>query len=207
MNTVHNISDRDLVLIRLRFLDLLKSFFAEEPDAERVSRWRGIFTALSQEQINQQIDTAIATLVELLNNKDLKDLKTEYYALFTDPFSEELLPLNASYFLDGKNFGPSLVRYRELLKTAQLVKVDEVADPDDSLLLMLDVLVALIEEEKHGSGQTKELQSQLLRQFLLPTVEHLNAEAVKNPKADFYRQCFIFLNEYMELEKSLLIAN
>ena len=203
MNRQAEISDRDLTLVRLRFLDLLKSFFWEEPDAERMSRWRGIFAALSRERINRQLDDVIARLGEKLKKKDLQDLKEEYYTLFTDPYSRNQLPLNAAYYLDGKSFGPSLVRYRELLKQAQLIKDRSVTDPEDSLLLMLDTLVTLIEEEKQGANQAREQQKQLLQQFLIPMTGKLLTEIQNNSEADFYRSCIKFLKAYLDLEAGL----
>jgi len=198
------ISDRDLLLVRLRFLDLLKSFFVDEPDAERMSRWRGIFAALAKERINRQLDDVIEKLAENLNKKDLQDLKDEYYTLFTDPYSRQLLPLNAAYYLDGKSFGPSLVDYRELLKEARLIKDRSITDPEDSLPLMLDTLIALIEEEKQGAGeQTKDLQKQLLEQFLIPTTAKLFTAVNNNSEADFYCSCIEFLKAYLDLEEGL----
>jgi len=199
------ITDRDLILVRLRFLDLLKSFFVEEPDAERMSRWRGIFAALAKERINRQLDDVIEKLAENLNKKDLQDLKDEYYTLFTDPYSRQLLPLNAAYYLDGKSFGPSLVDYRELLKEARLIKDRSITDPEDSLPLMLDTLIALIEEEKQGAGeQTRDLQKQLLDQFLIPTTAKLFTAANNNSEADFYCSCIEFLKAYLDLEEGLV---
>jgi len=204
MSPLAEISDRDLILVRLRFLDLLKSFFVEEPDAERMSRWRGIFTALAKERINRQLDDVIAKLGEHLKKMDLQDLRDEHYNLFTDPYSRNLLPLNAAYYLDGKSFGPSLVDYRELLKQARLVKDGSITDPEDSLPLMLDTLIALIEEEKQGAGeQTKELQKQLLEHFLIPTTAKLLTAVENNSKADFYWSCIEFLKAYLDLEKGL----
>ncbi|MCF6188768.1 MAG: molecular chaperone TorD family protein [Desulfobulbaceae bacterium] len=204
MSRLAEISDRDLILVRLRFLDLLKSFFVEEPDAERMSRWRGIFAALTKERINRQLDDAIEKLAESLNKKDLQDLRDEYYALFTDPYSRQLLPLNAAYYLDGKSFGPSLVDYRELLKQARLIKDRSITEPEDSLPLMLDTLIALIEEEKQGGGeQTRELQTQLVEHFLIPTTVKLLTAVENNSKADFYCSCIEFLKAYLDLEKGL----
>ncbi len=204
MSRLAEISDRDLILVRLRFLDLLKSFFIEEPDAERMSRWRGIFAALGKERINRQLDDAIEKLAENLNKKDLQDLRDEYYALFTDPYSRQLLPLNATYYLDGKSFGPSLVDYRELLKQARLIKDGSITDPEDSLPLMLDTLIALIEEEKQGAGeQTRGLQKQLLEHFLIPTTAKLLTAVENNSIADFFCSCIAFLEAYLDLEKGL----
>jgi len=204
MSRLAEISDRDLILVRLRFLDLLKSFFIEEPDAERMSRWRGIFTALAKERINRQLDDVIKKLGENLKKMDLQDLRDEHYNLFIDPYSRNLLPLNAAYYLDGKSFGPSLVDYRELLKQARLIKDRSITDPEDSLPLMLDTLIALIEEEKQGAGeQTKELQKQLLEHFLIPTTAKLHTAVENNSKADFYCSCIEFLKAYLDLEKGL----
>lgn len=204
MNKATDITDRDLFLVRLRFLDLLKSFFQDEPDAERMSRWRGIFSALTRERINQRLDTVILQLGEILNQKNLQEIKDEHYELFTNPYSKDLLPLNASYYLDGKSYGPSLVSYRELLKTGQLIKDSSNTDPEDSVLLMLDTLVTLIEEEKQGSEQARQLQDQLLQQFLIPTAKQLAEAAAENKNANFYKCCTQFLNEYLALEQGLM---
>ncbi len=204
MSQQTELSDRDLSLVRLRFLDLAKSFFQEEPDGERISRWRGIFAALGKEHINQQLDEVTRQLGEMLDDKDLQDLRNEYYDLFVNPYSEHLLPLNASYYLDGKSFGPSLVSYRELLKQGQLIKDSSITDPEDSLLLMLDALVTLVEEEKQGSKQARVLQDQLIHQFLLPTVQHINVSITSNTRADFYQKCIAFLHAYLELEQGLM---
>ena len=204
MNKATDITDRDLFLVRLRFLDLLKSFFQDEPDAERMSRWRGIFSALTRERINQRLDTVILQLGEILNQKNLQEIKDEHYELFTNPYSKDLLPLNASYYLDGKSYGPSLVSYRELLKTGQLIKDSSNTDPEDSVLLMLDTLVTLIEEEKQGSEQARQLQDQLLQQFLIPTAKQLAEAAAENKNANFYKYCTRFLNEYLALEQGLM---
>jgi len=204
MNKATDITDRDLLLVRLRFLDLLKSFFQEEPDAEMMSRWRGIFSALTREQINQRLDTVILQLSEILNRKNLQDIKDEHYELFTNPYSKDLLPLNASYYLDGKSYGPSLVNYRELLKSGQLIKDNSNTEPEDSILLMLDALVTLIEEEKQGGEQARQLQDQLLEQFLIPTAKQLSEAAAENRSADFYNFCIKFLNEYLLLEQGLI---
>lgn len=202
METDH--TDRDLCRVRLRFLDLLKSFFQDEPDAERLSRWRGIFAAIDKEQINQHLDRTIRELGETLSCKSLQEIKDEHYTLFVDPYSKELLPLNAAYYLDGKSFGPSLANFREILKQGQLIKDSTITDPEDSLPIMLDTLITLINEEQKGSLQTRELQDQLLLQFLIPTTKQIYTRISTNSEAGFYQKCIAFLDAYLELEEGLL---
>jgi TorA maturation chaperone TorD len=198
-----DLSDRDLGRVRLRFLDLLKSFFQDEPDADRLSRWRGIFAALEKERINQTIDTAIRELTETLASKSLQEIKDEHYSLFVDPYSKKLLSLNATYYLDGKSFGPSLANFREILKKGQLIKDSKFTDPEDSLPVMLDALITLIGEEKLGTEEARILQDQLLEQFLIPTTKEIRVRINEDTDAEFYQKCIGFLDAYLELEQGL----
>ena len=198
------LTDRDLGRIRLRFLDLLKSFFQDEPDAERLSRWRGIFAALEGQHIMPQLDKATSELGQLLLAMSLQQIKDEHYALFVDPYSKQLLPLTAAYYIDGKSFGPSLARYRDILKEGQLIKDKSFTDSEDSLPIMLDVLIALIQEEKQEEASTRHLQDQLLTDFLIPTVKGINDTITKSSDIAFYVKCVAFLEAYLELEQLLL---
>ena len=199
-----DITDRDLCRIRLRFLDLLKSFFQDEPDADRLSRWRGIFAALDKENINQSLDGAIHELGEALATRSVQEIRDEHYALFVDPYSKRLLPLNAAYYIDGKSFGPSLADFRDILKQAQLIKDPRFTDPEDSLPIMLDALITMINEEQKGSMETRQMQDQLLEQFLIPTTKQIAKRISEDEEALFYRKCLSFLDAYLELEQGLL---
>ncbi len=203
MSEQTELTDRDLRRIRLRFLDLLKSFFQDEPDAERLSRWRGIFAALDGQRISQHLDNTTHELGELLAAMTLQQIKEEHYALFVNPYSKQLLPLTAAYYIDGKSFGPSLAKYRDILKEAQVIKEHEFTDSEDSLPIMLDVLIALIQEEKQGETTTRHLQDQLLQEFLIPTVKAIGKEINKTSKTIFYIKCIAFLEAYLELEQEL----
>ncbi|NOQ46908.1 MAG: hypothetical protein GQ559_09600 [Desulfobulbaceae bacterium] len=197
------LEDKQLIRVRLRLLDLLKSFFAEEPDAERMSRWRGIFIALGESRIHPGLDEGVRQLQLLLAGKNLEELKEEYYALFVDPYSEQPVDLSASHYLDGKNFGPSLVLYRQLLKDARLVKSEEVTEPEDHLVLMLDALATLIEKEPEQET-VKEQEAALIMDFLLPMAQAMEKQLTANTQADFYLSCSVFLIGYLDLEQGLL---
>lgn len=199
-----DLSDRDLCRVRLRFLDLLKSFFQDEPDAELLSRWRGFFAALDKEHINHHLDTSIHELGTTLAAKSLQEIRDEHHSLFVDPYSKQLLPLNAAYYLDGKSYGPSLAAFREIMKQAQLVKESTFTDPEDSLPIMLDALISLISEEKRGTVATRNIQDQLLLHFLIPTTKQIRERISKDTNAQFYTQCINFLDAYLELEQGLL---
>lgn len=199
------INDIELIRVRLRFIDLVKSFFLEEPDAETMSRWRGTFSALSKEQVSPRFDSAVQEISKALGEKDLEELQTEYYNLFTDPFDGAKIERNASYYFNGRSYGEALVEIRSLMYEAGLVKKDEINEPEDSLVVMLDTFASLVEEEKSGAAEkVKPLQARLLGEFLEPFSEKFTAQLKDNEQCDFYYLCCRVLGGYLDLEKSLV---
>jgi TorA maturation chaperone TorD len=199
--------DREILQVRLRFIDLIKSFFIDQPDAERMSRWRGTFSALTKEQISPGFDRSVKEIHQFLESKNLHELQDEYYHLFTDPFSEEQINTAASFYMDGRSYGQTLVDLRSLLAEAGFEKKEEVSEAEDSLVIMLDVMTRLIEEEKNtGSGQAKELQAKLLWKYLVPFSEKLTEACRAQESAEFYQACSAFYVGYLDLEKGFLEA-
>lgn len=196
--------ERELFRVRLRLLDLQKSFFAREPDAEKMARWRGIFAALAREKINPVLDGAVGECVRLLGTRGLDDLRGEYYRLFTDPFAKPRVHLTASRYLDGHSFGQTLVSLRTFLAEAGVSKAPGVREAEDSLVVMLDLLVSLIEEEKeNGSPQVRQFQTRLLERYLVPFSICFRRAVEENEDAPFYGACSRFLCGYLDLEKGL----
>lgn len=201
-----DIQEKELLRVRLRFFDLLKSFINEEPDAEKLSRWRGIFTSLATEHISPTLDSTILRLTSMLDNKTLQDLQTEFYQLFIDPYSEFKLNLNASFYKDGRNYGPSLVDFRQFLIDANLEFDRTTMEDDDSLLVQLDFMATLIEEEKESIDVAglRQQQDQLINTFLLPTAQGVVNTVKTIEPAEFYKECLVFLCSYLDLERGLL---
>jgi len=195
-------TSREIDRIRLRLIDLIKSFFIEEPDAERLSRWRGIFTALAHEPVNSGIDSAVREIITLLDSKSLKDIQQEFYDLIENPFSKNLVDLSASFYADGRSHGQTLANFRGFLNEAGLIRQKEVAEAEDTLPVMLDCLASLIELEKEDIV-TSEHQAVLVNVYLAPLATGLENAFAKNEKADFYGACGRFAAGYVELEKGL----
>ena len=201
------LNERDLFRVRLRFLDLIKSFFVEEPDAELMSRWRGTFSALAQEQVSPRFDNAVKEMSRALNDKSLKELKEEYYRLFVNPFDGGMVEITASYYLNGRSYDQALVAVRSLMDEAGLRKDESITEPEDSIAVMLDTFASLVEEEKVGSSEkNRQLQAKMLEDFLEPFTEKFTATLKESEHADFYYLCCRILGGYLDLEKSLVIS-
>ena len=162
--------NHEILKIRLRLIDLIKSFFIEKPDAERISRWRGTFSALVREQISPRLDQAVRELNRQLGEKGLDEIQEEYYQLFVDPFGEHGINLLASHYFDGRNYGETLISIRETCIRAGIAKDETVPDPEDSLPILFDLLGTLIEMEK-GGEDTAALQDRMVHTFLTPFLE------------------------------------
>ena len=199
------LTDRELIRVRRRFLDILKSFFVEEPDAERMSRWRGFFSALSQERINPMLDSAIRELDELLSTMNLDSIREEYYELFVNPFGDHIVQTTLSYYADGHDFGQSLVDLRSFLINADITKSEGLDQSEDSLVFLLDTLVTLIHDEEQEYDNARKKQAELLTLFLEPFSVHFNSALQQNGKAKFFEACGAFLIGYVDLEKGLLV--
>jgi len=199
------LDERELFRVRFRFLDLIKSFFALEPDSETMSRWRGTFSALAMEQVSPRFDSAVKEISRALNDKTLKELQDEYYKLFVNPFDGVLVETTASYYLNGRSYDQALVDIRGLMQEAGVQKEEAVTDPEDSLVVMLDTFTSLVEAEKTGGDEAcKQFQARLLGEFLEPFIEKFMVALQKNEHADFYYLCSRIVGGYLDLEKSLI---
>lgn len=196
-------ADKEIRKARLRLIDLIKSFFSGEPDAEKISRWRGTFSALSRESVNPEFDRGVREILDFLQEKKLKELQDEFYKLFVDPFTDKGLCMVASFYLDGRTHDKTLVKLRSFLQEQQIVKSDGVTDTEDSLVVMLDVLTRLIEYEKVTEESSGQPQEELLHTYLIPFAAKLREACEKNEFADFYKACCRFFCGYLELERGL----
>ncbi len=201
---MNELSDRELARTRTRFFDLLKSFFLAEPDAVSLSRWRGILSAMAGTMISPRLDQAVADLNRLLATRKLREIRDEYYDLFVDPYSEYRVPTTASWYLDGRNFGPSLVRFRAFLMETAIIRKETVEESDDAIAVLLDTMITLIEEEG-DTAAGREAQEHLLASFLGPACSRFAEALHHSPRADFYGACADFLAGYLELEAGLLV--
>jgi TorA maturation chaperone TorD len=192
---------REISKVRLRCLDLAKSFFITEPDAEGMARWRGTFSALARERVCPRFDSSVAAIHQLLKSKNLQEIQSEYYTLFVDPFAGDQLSTAASFYLDGGNHGRTLADVCGFLGEAGFEKSRGVTESEDSLVVMLDVLARLIEEEKDGKNDNSpQLQRRLLQRYLIPFAEKLAEACAGRSSAEFYQACCAFLCGYLDLE-------
>ena len=178
-----------------RFIYALgKSFLLPEPGAERHQAWQAALSELPYVNF-APFDQALDQLRQRFSETSLPALEEELYRLFFDPFSGENIPLEASFYLDGKPFGPSLARLRAFLQEVGLTKAEQVKEPEDHLVLLLDFMETMIE-----AAQPLHLQKKLFERFLRPCLLGV-AQRVARTQAPFYQALFAFLEAFLTLEE------
>ncbi|HHI96778.1 MAG TPA: hypothetical protein ENJ96_02905 [Thermodesulfatator atlanticus] len=111
-------------------------------------------------------DQALAAVKESLSTVSPEEIIAEYEYLFIEPFEGPHIPLEASYYLDGKAFGPALAELRAFLAQEGLFKEEGIPEPEDHLALLLAFMAALIRSEKDLLSQQK-----LFYNFLRPCAQ------------------------------------
>jgi TorA maturation chaperone TorD len=197
------LEDRELGRVRLRFLDICKSFFDTEPDAERFAHWRGLFAALIKEPVAPALDGPVRELFNLLNKITLARLQDEYYRLFVDPFSELQVPMTASEYREGRTYGRTLAEFRGFLQEAGIQKTEAVSEAEDSLVVMLDVMARLVEREGEDFERARLQQAELLDTYLHPLIDGFSAAVGEKTDTMFYPVCSRFMKGYLQLERGL----
>ncbi len=213
--------NREIRQVRLRLIDIIKSFYDGEPDERRVNRWRETFAALAKERISPSFDKNVLAVHALLGQVSLADIQEEFYALFVDPFGKNQMSTSASFYIDGKTHGQTLVALRSMLADLDVVKKEDVTETEDSIIIMLDIFsisfpcwsrkevgLRLKRLRKHNLSYLKNICCLFQKNYSNPAEKiqrliFMQQSCRENPKADFYAACTDFFCGYLELEKGL----
>ncbi len=151
---------------RLFLYGLCRSFFDSYPTEEKLNYWQKLAELLKDGTGFPPIDTALFRLNEELKDLTLTQIQNEYYELFENPFSSTRVQLCASYYIDGKLMGKSLVKLKKLLYNLNLGKESSFRESEDHLVFLIDTMMFLIEAEKGEEAVSS--QAELFHHFLLP---------------------------------------
>ncbi len=186
--------DAQVNQVRAFLYHLFRSFFVSEPDEKLYASWQKILSSLPSVEFDP-FDRALERLREVLARSSPQEIGEEFYRLFLDPFSEERVTLEASAYLDGKPFGPTLVRLREFLKRTGLHKKEQVKEPEDHLVLLLDFMETLVRD-----GKDLISQRELFYNYLRPCALGVTKK-IRQSEEGFYQALAEFLEAFLTLEE------
>ena len=180
---------------------LIRSFFDSPPDDIKLKGWKDILLQLSGNTGYLDLDLAVENLLKKLKSLDLNQIGAEYYELFENPFSSNRIQLCASFYIDGRLFGQSLVKLRQLLYNLNLGRSKSFAESEDNFVFLLDTMTYLI--QKGDEYQDLLAQKELFYSYLYPCSKGIAKKIQELSGFPFYKGVSKFIDGYFLLEEHL----
>jgi TorA maturation chaperone TorD len=191
-------------LVRMFFYETIKNAFYNEPEEDFFKIIKDFITNLKENNDfdNEDINLILNSFETVFDSYEIQDVKDEYYNLFIDPFSENLVNKNASHYLDNKDYGNTLVNVRDFIWKLKTEKDGSFKEPEDSVSFLSDYMMYLIKNE--DTEKTLELQKDFFSDFIEPMYLNLSETLKANPKAVFYACISLLMDYFLDLEKGYL---
>ncbi len=172
---------------RMVLYALIRSFLDGPPNGEKLGYWLLILDALQKGTGSSAFDEAVSRLGSVLKEKELVDIQNEFYELFENPFGNSRLQPFASYYIDGKIMGTSLVKLRQLLYNLNLGKEECFRETEDHLVFLLDLMIHLIQKGSQGQESGTSVQGKIIHDYILPTVKGMQRDLSAHGNFAVYR--------------------
>ncbi len=195
---------REIQTARLVLYAFVRSFLDVPPNQEKFDYWIKLLDAMTSETGSASLDKALFPLGNALEQGGLIGCQNEYYELFENPFSANMIQLCASYYIDGKIMGPSLVNLRQLLYNLNIGKVENFKEPEDHLIFLIDVMMHLIQRQDGKSMEDLlKGQQKVLEGYLIPVVKGASRVLGTLEGFPIYVAVFDVAKTFLGLEQSL----
>ena len=188
---------------RLILYAFIRSAFDSPPNQEKFDYWLSLLSSLYGGTGLSELDDAIIQLKSALEQNGLISCQNEYYELFENPFSSLAIHLYASYYIDGKIMGPSLVKLRQLLYNLNIGKVKNFNESEDHLVFLIDLMMFLIQRGNQDSNRSLKAQKEIIEDYLRPIIEGANRVIKKYDDFLIYKSFFKIARSFLSLEQCL----
>ncbi|MCB4205455.1 molecular chaperone TorD family protein [Deferribacterales bacterium Es71-Z0220] len=188
---------------RIFVYEIIKEAFFCEPTYEFIDTIKQFITNVKEsfDDSDSKANLIVDSFKSVFNELSVEDIQTEYNNLFVDPFSNNLINKNASYYFENKNFGKTLVEIRDFLKELNLARDLNYYEPEDSISFVSDLMIYLI--NKNGVYIFDE-QVDFFNRFVEPFFSLFSEKIKTNEGAVFYACMGLLIDYFLDLERSYL---
>ena len=179
--------------LRADLYDLLSLLLSRPPTAAVLAE---IATLTGDET---ELGAAVTTLAHAAKRTDARRADREFHNLFIGLGRGELLPY-ASVYLTGFLHEKPLARVRRDMATLGLTRAAGVAEPEDGIATLCEVMAAAI-RGTHGQAAPLSRQKELFNAHLAPWAGHFFADLEGAKTAEFYRPVGTVGRLFVEIEK------
>ncbi len=179
---------------RVGLYRLLARLLARPPEASVLALLVGL---RSEPGGHRALAGAWETLSQAAAGAGAEALEEEFHRLFIGLGRGELLPY-ASWYLAGRLLDRPLVEIRDDLARLGLARGEEVAEPEDHICALCEVMAVLVERGDEPA------QQEFFRRHLAPWAGRFFADLRQARSSDFYRPVGALGEGFMALEADLL---
>lgn len=190
------IPDEDLA--RAGFYALLARLFYGPPDPSLLRQLSGAGPMAVADE-GAALPRAWNGLRESAAGRDPQALRQEFDELFIGVGKAPVM-LYASYYLTGFLMEKPLAALRQDLTTLGIARREEIAEPEDHIAAVADVMRLLIGDTHTPARERTARQREFFLKHLQPWYGGLCAAIAQVPQADFYGRVGAFARAFLDLE-------
>lgn len=186
------------------YYGLFSAFFSFFEDDKKAQEIYNTLTLMSENSINEYEKDAIQTILAILDEKGLKEIKLESDDIFFNPYSE-YIAVSASYYDEQRDDGKKRLEMIDYLLHSKFRKDTTVyKENEDHIGFMCLFMQKLIQEALGGDKVSEELSKKVFSKVINPFVDEFIASLYAHQQSYIYKEVAVMLQVFIEIERLLL---
>ena len=187
--------DKNITKARAYFYEFLAYPLFFHTSDEGFARWKEQLSYLAQNPLSEQSAEAFANLDKFSFN----ELASEQNDVI---FGFSNIPLNASFYEEGKDDGAARLRVIECLKLSPYRRDKELCkDSEDYVGFIFLAMATFLNDEFNDA---KNISDKLFNETLNLFVDEFGSLLLAHKNANFFRSYALILQDFIELERAVL---
>ena len=189
--------DNNITKARAYFYEFLAFPIFFQNDEKKFKKWQTQLDYLAQNPISDEMASAF----DVLKSFDFKNFSREQNDVLFD-FSYSNIPLNASFYEDGRDDGAARLRVIECLKLSPYRRNSEICkDSEDYVGFVFLVMATFLNDEINGA---KNISDKLFKEVTNCFVDEFGSLLQKHVNSKFFLAYAKILEIFMQIERAVL---
>jgi hypothetical protein len=187
--------DKNIIKARAYFYEFLAYPVFFHTNDEKFARWKEQLGYLAQNPLSEQSEVAFANL-DKFSFEELANEQNDVIFGFSN------IPLNASFYEEGRDDGAARLRVIECLKLSPYRRDKDLCkDSEDYVGFIFLAMATFLNDEFNGA---KNISDKLFRETLNLFVDEFISLIMAHKYINFFSSYATILKDFIELERSIL---
>lgn len=187
--------DKNIIKARSYFYEFLAYPMFFYTNDEKFSRWKEQLRYLSANPLSEDSDAALKNLDKFSFEEFSKEQNDVLFG-FTN------IPLSASFYEEGRDNGAARLRVIECLKLSPYRRDSELCKDSEDYVGF--IFLAMATFLKNEFDDAKNISNKLFGETLNLFVDEFSQLLSAHKEANFFKSYTVILNDFIELERSIL---